>query len=499
MHESWNPVGRLSGFKRSRNLALLSVLVGAWAAVGTMRAWGQTFQATATPSSVCVGGTITVTLQDDCRGDYYLDSESGTGYFNNTGNTYYTGPGLGYLECAGITNGVYTYTNTYTTVASDGGNYLQWTFYSSCYDPTSTASVPVVAVNTVTFSPTNTDNWVGNTISFTANTIPPGVTCPCTTTWTGLGIGGNTGTSVQTYYTNTGTQTATAWVGTSSNTAPLTIHQLVATCVDPLPVPQVGRTNLGLGELVNLTVNPPGPGSNFWLLLNSGHSSLRILPNRSAVLAAGESPSTVDGVVGVTCQMAGINSPQATYGPITILAPTSIVYTSYIENWDLYQVMATGTNMIGLQGLFQAQVAPLTVSFTNAQIRENPTQQIFTFPCGSDALEVSNGPYPPFQVDDTDEYSRPLLNAWVDKIGFFPTKPITDLISANTRVMTNFSATISVPLEYQDANGNWHNFYTHTSCINISATGVTTLSAGAPGAVISSPPTNSGPWTNYGQ
>ena len=160
--------------------------------------------------------------------------------------------------------------------------------------------------------------------------------------------------------------------------------------------------------------------------------------------------------------------------------------------------MRAGTNLIGLRGYFQAQYGPLTVSFTNAQLRENPPLQIINFPSGKDPFVVHQGPYTPVPPSDSDFYDNPLLNAALDMIGLFPPNPITDLLDKNTQVMTPFSATITVPLQYQDANGNWQTFYSHTTSINISTSGVTTISVGAPGPVKSSPPTNSGPWTNYG-
>jgi hypothetical protein len=193
---------------------------------------------TISPSTVCPGDTITVDVDEDCDGSL------------NENLTQKTGPALSNFQCVYDDEdlGIASYEGTYVAKNSDAGSTLNWSFSDDCYGETSAATgVTVVGADSVAISPDYADNWTGNTITYTVKTIPAGVTCPDTITWTGDVTSGATGTTTTKSYTDTGSKTATAHVGSSHADGTVTIHKLVSTCEAACPTPS-SRTDLGIGE-----------------------------------------------------------------------------------------------------------------------------------------------------------------------------------------------------------------------------------------------------------
>jgi hypothetical protein len=424
---------------------------------------------TISPSTVCPGDTITVDVDEDCDGSL------------NENLTKKTGPALSNFQCVYDDEdlGIASYEGTYVAKNSDAGSTLNWSFSDDCYGETSAATgVTVVGADSVAISPDYADNWTGNTITYTVKTIPAGVTCPDTITWTGDVTSGATGTTTTKSYTDTGSKTATAHVGTSTAAGTLTIHKLVSTCDADCPTPKVGRTDLGLGETVILTIEPAATPFA-WSLINGGHSSISG-GSFTASQTGGESPT-------VQCQLADAGGPIGTWAYNT-KAPTGINYfgtlISPLPPYD-QTILAPPNNHIGYGLGFVGRVTPASVSFAKARIREHLATQTHTFPDGITTLTSEAADITLLFGDCSVG-----INVYSDGVGM-GLEPYSALQKGG--VMTADSYTRNCPIQYEDADNNWDEVVSGSSCAHIyswSTSGVTTITV-TPGSVS---PKSGGPW-----
>ena len=203
---------------------------------------------------------------------------------------------------------------------------LIWTVWDDCYPNTDSNPVNVVMASSVTRSPDYDDNWTGNQITFTVNTVPTGVSCPDTITWAGdvkKDASGNFPTRLSTAqtYNTTGGKQVTATLGASlvastASSESITIHQLVSKITTPnSDCLQKDRTDLGIGETVDFSVDQQATVFK-WDLVNGGDSSIKH-GFFKASRTAGETPA-------VTCQLGDASGPVTTYSAYKITAPTRV-------------------------------------------------------------------------------------------------------------------------------------------------------------------------------
>lgn len=341
--------------------SLIGLLFFAAFFMGATMSSHATFSITASPSSVCPGDQITVTIVEDCMDP---DNEWYYGSLDPNNITDWT--------CTDFNLETYTATfvGHYTAQNSDAGNQLTWTYEDMCYSPSSTSPITVVGADSVTRSPDYADNWVGNSITYTVVLKPSGATSPDTITWTGDVTSGATGTTTSKSYTDTGTKTATAKVGTSPASASVTIHKLISTCDANCPTPKVGRTDLGIGETVTLTADP-SVSVYHWGLTSAGHSSISG-GGFTASQTGGESPT-------VTAQLGDASGPTTTIS-YNIKAPTGYYYTGIGALGPNLPPLGPPNNTMIVSMYLQGLLQPTSVSFAKATLHENVANTSATFP-----------------------------------------------------------------------------------------------------------------------
>jgi hypothetical protein len=427
----------VAGSRRARGRALLLGVAALMAATAHALAY---FSITASPSSVCVGDAITVTVETDC------------GIPELTDTVYVGGPDLTELTPWTYNSdaGVWYWQGTFTTTLTYSGNYLGWSAYDDCAEWQSTDNVAVVAASMVQMSPNYADNWVGNTIGFQCVLVPSGATSPRGVTWSGLGPGGSgtgSGNTVSTSYASTGPQTATATVGISSANKSVTIHSLSTSANADCPAPK-SRTALGIGEMTFLAVDPSA--TCVWSLSEGSSSSISSSSGASAMFTASWSSETVT----VVCHLGDAGGPQPST-PIVynIVAPSGMAYLADLGKDEPFASYTRGIYFFGTRHGFKTQYMPNSVSFARLaaceRLREHVPYQNHLFPDTDFSLTTLAADVVPSIADCS--YG---INISQDVFGMgakMSTEALGDPATAD-------SCTVNCPLQYKNAEGTWVTF-----------------------------------------
>jgi hypothetical protein len=184
----------------------------------------------------------------------------------------------------------------------------------------------------------------------------------------------------------------------TSNTLPVTVWDVNSVTVANNP-PNVSRTDLGIGEEVNLSIQPPVDPSIVVGWSNGGLGSLEA-NGETALFTASQSP----GAPSITATISGLSRTI----PFNVIAPSGIsiqvqpVSAKFPNGgnigWGSTAVSTTVAQHIGALTHYLLTLSPSTVNFYNMTFRENvPSVQVTLPNC------TSNGPQsaPPFIVGQT--------------------------------------------------------------------------------------------------
>jgi hypothetical protein len=159
----------------------------------------------------------------------------------------------------------------------------------------------------------------------------------------------------------------TFYVGASKHTL---MHQTECTAAGN---PDNARTTIGIGELVDVYLDPPlqmtFPENPWWTV--SGQGTISPIDGSDTTLTAKLSPGSAT----VTLHVRDVSMPTT----FSVIAPDGI---AAIDKNDLGLNLPRGRDHIGASTLFRTQPLPTTVSFGNISIREvvQPTSR--TWPDG---------------------------------------------------------------------------------------------------------------------
>ena len=451
--------------------SLIGLIVFAAFFMGATASSHATFSITASPSSVCPGDQITVTIVEDC-----MDPDNEWYY------SWLDPDNISDWTCTAYNQeaGTATFVGHYKAQNSDAGNQLTWTYEDYCYGPSSTSPITVVGAWYVDINPECGDNWIGNPITYTVVVKPSGATSPDTITWSGDVQSGATGTSTTQTYTTTGSKQATANVGTSTANATEVIHKLLSVCDADCPSPSAGRITLGIGETASIGVLPK-PSLYGFTMASQGQGGSSVTGNGhfTASQSGGENPTVV-------CEI-GYGSGPTTTISYSIQAPTGLTYVGCTSDQiSPYDTATQGEkNQIGYGRVFEMQILPYSVSFKNAKIQEVVPTLLHQFPSPAYTLSTVPGSNPAVWADCSIG-----VNINTDKV-WMPMVLIGALLKNG--VMTADSFVVPIPYQYKNANGDWVQFAngaSNTHTYSWFTTGVTTLSV-SPGTVQGQ---SGGPW-----
>lgn len=199
-------------------------------------------------------------------------------------------------------------------------------------------------------------------------------------------------------------------------------------------------------------------GDRTWSKTGSESANCTLAPptGDSSTLTASKSPGSV--TVTVTIHDSHTKYDDTTIEKtkaFTIIAPSSQTY-SLDSNNPPWTSWSSGTKYLGAKSMFNATVQPTTVTFYYADLRENfGSGETDTWPDGS-TWYGPTGPFP-FSINQANEWAPDDTQS-------------TGLYDSNKlytgSVWQDFSPSVSIPLQYQNASGTWVTFYTPTATRN---------------------------------
>ncbi|MEI8380967.1 MAG: hypothetical protein WCJ09_12615 [Planctomycetota bacterium] len=245
-----------------------------------------------------------------------------------------------------------------------------------------------------------------------------------------------------------------------------TIGEIVTECVEEYPTPR-SRTTIGIGELVNLSIDPDS-----WVDpdIPIGSGNPYDYDELSEITWTANGDGTVYPTVGASTQL--VADLCSLNGSVTVEAsaedaglgddPPVIKQANFsleIPSGEnvigcIHGPFGAGNTHVGMRTNFAIQIAPATVNFSRVKFREDREAVDVTFPDGVTNIKQPQAFIPPMGGNVSTQAGLPNIHG--DLLGDAP-NPKAALLKAG--MWANFNWERKVDQQFQDKNGMWNKFH----------------------------------------